>query len=99
MVWFHHIKALEKRKFIVSRARDLGVRGYSKPGFPGGRGSTCTMLLAGMVEAPCLVQDGVCSAVACERSGLRQAACADQLLMPHVAAHLAHLLVAACRHC
>jgi hypothetical protein len=36
IVWFHHIKSLEKRKFIVGQARGLGVRGYSKPGFPGG---------------------------------------------------------------
>jgi hypothetical protein len=37
VLWFHHIKSLEKRKAIVSSARSLGVRGYSKPGFPGER--------------------------------------------------------------
>jgi hypothetical protein len=37
VIWFHHIKSLEKRKTIVAAARSLGVRGYSKPGFPGAR--------------------------------------------------------------
>ncbi|GAX79896.1 hypothetical protein CEUSTIGMA_g7336.t1 [Chlamydomonas eustigma] len=35
VIWFHHIKSLQKRRFIVDRARSLGVTGYSKPGFPG----------------------------------------------------------------
>ena len=36
-VWSHHIKSEEKRKHIVNWARDLGLRGLSKPGFPGER--------------------------------------------------------------
>ena len=35
LVWFHHIKSTAKRKTIVASARRLGVRGFSKPGFPG----------------------------------------------------------------
>lgn len=35
VVWFHHIKSTEKRKHLVSWARELGCSGYSKPGFPG----------------------------------------------------------------
>ncbi len=35
VVWFHHIKAASKRKLCVSWARDLGLRGAVKPGFPG----------------------------------------------------------------
>jgi len=34
-VWFHHIKNLDKRKRIVSWARELRLRGASKPGMPG----------------------------------------------------------------
>ena len=34
-IWFHHIKAVSKRKAILAWARELGVRGLSKPGFPG----------------------------------------------------------------
>ena len=34
-VWFHHIKALGKRKHIVEWGGELGLGGYSKPGFPG----------------------------------------------------------------
>ena len=34
-VWFHHIKALGKRKHIVEWGGDLGLGGFSKPGFPG----------------------------------------------------------------
>lgn len=34
-IWFHHIKAASKRKAIVAWGKELGVRGYSKPGFPG----------------------------------------------------------------
>lgn len=35
VIWFHHIKSLTKRKLIVSWARELDLRGYCKPGFPG----------------------------------------------------------------
>mmetsp|Transcript_511 Transcript_511/g.1524 ORF Transcript_511/g.1524 Transcript_511/m.1524 type:complete len:411 (+) Transcript_511:246-1478(+) len=35
VVWFHHIKALSKRKAIVQWASELHLGGYSKPGFPG----------------------------------------------------------------
>ncbi|KAA1069159.1 hypothetical protein PGT21_014752 [Puccinia graminis f. sp. tritici] len=31
----HHIKATGKRKNIVAWARELGIRGWSKPGYPG----------------------------------------------------------------
>ncbi|KAI3430370.1 hypothetical protein D9Q98_004965 [Chlorella vulgaris] len=34
-VWFHHIKNLAKRKHIVEWGHELGLGGYSKPGFPG----------------------------------------------------------------
>ncbi|PLW06904.1 hypothetical protein PCASD_23531 [Puccinia coronata f. sp. avenae] len=33
--WMHHIKATGKRKNIVGWARELGIRGWSKPGYPG----------------------------------------------------------------
>ena len=50
-VWFHHIKNLNKRKHIVSWARDAALRGFSKPGFPGvvaveGEAGACTEYLA-----------------------------------------------------
>ena len=35
VLWFHHIKDLTKRKHIVGWASELGIRGFSKPGFPG----------------------------------------------------------------
>ena len=35
MIWFHHIKSLEKRKHIISQARAVSLRGFCKPGFPG----------------------------------------------------------------
>ena len=35
---FHHIKSFTKRKHIVQWADELHLGGYSKPGFPGGRG-------------------------------------------------------------
>ena len=35
MIWFHHIKSLEKRKEIVATARASRLRGFCKPGFPG----------------------------------------------------------------
>lgn len=35
VIWFHHIKALSKRKTIVQSAAELHLGGYSKPGFPG----------------------------------------------------------------
>lgn len=35
LIWFHHIAANSKRRFIVERARELGIRGASKPGWPG----------------------------------------------------------------
>ena len=35
LIWFHHIKSLEKRKDIISMARRSGLRGLCKPGFPG----------------------------------------------------------------
>ena len=31
-LWFHHIKSTMKRKHIVNWAKELGLRGYSKPG-------------------------------------------------------------------
>jgi len=33
--WMHHIKATGKRKDIVGWARELHIRGWSKPGYPG----------------------------------------------------------------
>jgi len=50
-VWFHHIKNLNKRKHIVSWARDAALRGFSKPGFPGvvaveGEAGACAEYLA-----------------------------------------------------
>ncbi|KAH9461388.1 hypothetical protein Pst134EA_017694 [Puccinia striiformis f. sp. tritici] len=33
--WMHHIKATSKRKNIVEWARELEIRGWSKPGYPG----------------------------------------------------------------
>jgi hypothetical protein len=35
LIWFHHVKNTDKRKNLVSWARELGCCGYSKPGFPG----------------------------------------------------------------
>lgn len=35
VIWFHHIKNLNKRKHIVQWAHELRLGGYSKPGFPG----------------------------------------------------------------
>mmetsp|Transcript_1878 Transcript_1878/g.4178 ORF Transcript_1878/g.4178 Transcript_1878/m.4178 type:complete len:332 (-) Transcript_1878:343-1338(-) len=35
LIWFHHIKSSVKRRVIVEAARQLGLGGYSKPGFPG----------------------------------------------------------------
>ena len=35
IIWFHHIAANSKRRFIVERARELGVSGASKAGWPG----------------------------------------------------------------
>jgi len=35
MIWFHHIKSIEKRKEIVACGRAERVRGFCKPGFPG----------------------------------------------------------------
>lgn len=35
MLWFHHIKSLTKRRFIVDAARSHGLGGFSKPGYPG----------------------------------------------------------------
>eukprot|EP00877_Chromochloris_zofingiensis_P006355 jgi/Chrzof1/1973/Cz10g28140.t1 len=34
-IWFHHIKSTQKRKSIVSWARELNISGYAKPGYPG----------------------------------------------------------------
>ena len=34
-LWFHHIKALSKRKSVLAWAGELGIGGFSKPGFPG----------------------------------------------------------------
>ena len=55
MVWFHHIKSLEKRKTIVSLARSLQLRGFCKPGFPGvlvveGRDQSCDEFLSAVRE-------------------------------------------------
>jgi hypothetical protein len=33
--WLHHLKSEKKRKLIVAWARELGLAGASKPGFPG----------------------------------------------------------------
>lgn len=35
LIWFHHIKSLEKRKRMVEWARELRLAGGCKPGFPG----------------------------------------------------------------
>eukprot|EP00252_Welwitschia_mirabilis_P013882 TRINITY_DN3069_c0_g1_i2.p1 TRINITY_DN3069_c0_g1~~TRINITY_DN3069_c0_g1_i2.p1 ORF type:complete len:203 (+),score=40.48 TRINITY_DN3069_c0_g1_i2:131-739(+) len=35
LIWFHHIKSLEKRKSILGWAKALNLGGYCKPGFPG----------------------------------------------------------------
>ncbi len=35
IIWFHHVKSLQKRKEIVARARSGRLRGFCKPGFPG----------------------------------------------------------------
>lgn len=35
LMWFHHIKSLEKRRRIIEWARELQLGGYCKPGFPG----------------------------------------------------------------
>jgi len=35
VIWFHHIKSVTKRKHIVGFANELGLGGFSKPGFPG----------------------------------------------------------------
>lgn len=35
VLWFHHIKAISKRKDILNWAHELDIRGFSKPGFPG----------------------------------------------------------------
>eukprot|EP01018_Ginkgo_biloba_P004237 Gb_36948 [translate_table: standard] len=35
LVWFHHIKSLQKRKSILEWSKELNLGGYCKPGFPG----------------------------------------------------------------
>ena len=35
LIWFHHIKASGKRKAAQSWAKELGLGGFSKPGYPG----------------------------------------------------------------
>lgn len=68
-VWFHHIKSTAKRKNILEWARELDVRGASKPGFPGegqqrtagtaprGHGSACAPAGACLLHLqPFLVQ-------------------------------------------
>ena len=35
LLWFHHIKSQTKRRDIVDWARELGLRGFCKPGYPG----------------------------------------------------------------
>mmetsp|Transcript_6720 Transcript_6720/g.16718 ORF Transcript_6720/g.16718 Transcript_6720/m.16718 type:complete len:324 (+) Transcript_6720:86-1057(+) len=35
LIWFHHIKSLQKRKTIMEAARKLRLGGGCKPGFPG----------------------------------------------------------------
>ncbi|GMH36126.1 hypothetical protein BSKO_03994 [Bryopsis sp. KO-2023] len=35
VIWFHHIKSTTKRRHIMEWSRELGLRGYSKPGYPG----------------------------------------------------------------
>ena len=34
-IWVHHITSSERRKSIVREARELGLAGYLKPGYPG----------------------------------------------------------------
>ena len=36
LVWFHHIKSPVKRKYAVAWARELGLGGFCKPGYPAG---------------------------------------------------------------
>ncbi|XP_057820088.2 uncharacterized protein LOC131033001 isoform X1 [Cryptomeria japonica] len=35
VIWFHHIKSLQKRKSILEWGKELNLGGYCKPGFPG----------------------------------------------------------------
>lgn len=35
LVWFHHILSSTKKRCLVLWARELGVSGYCKPGYPG----------------------------------------------------------------
>lgn len=35
LIWFHHIKSLQKRKSILEWGKELNLGGYCKPGFPG----------------------------------------------------------------
>jgi len=35
VIWFHHIKSLQKRKTILALAHEARLHGVSKPGFPG----------------------------------------------------------------
>jgi hypothetical protein len=35
VLWFHHIKNLNKRKSILGWATELRIRGFCKPGCPG----------------------------------------------------------------
>ena len=55
LVWFHHIKSMSKRKDIVGWARDGGLRGFCKPGFPGvlaveGEAAACAEYVARLRE-------------------------------------------------
>ncbi|CAG8589899.1 9478_t:CDS:2, partial [Acaulospora colombiana] len=35
LIWTHHLLSLEKRKNVCKWAEELGIWGYSKPGYPG----------------------------------------------------------------
>lgn len=35
LLWFHHIKSPKKKRSIVEWARELGLQGMAKPGYPG----------------------------------------------------------------
>ncbi|RPA97284.1 hypothetical protein L873DRAFT_1844980 [Choiromyces venosus 120613-1] len=35
LLWFHHLLSTQKRKCIATWGRELGMSGYSRPGYPG----------------------------------------------------------------
>lgn len=69
-VWFHHIKNLEKRKSIVQWGRELGLGGWSKPGFPG-------LVLVEVCGAGMLLPAAACCACCASSTG--------RLLLPGLA--------------